>query len=82
VGTCLFSHDAFNAEGDEQIKQDYLVPSISGDKIGALCISEPFGGSDVAGMRTLAVKKGDKYYKWFQNFYYKRGVCRLLCSCC
>ena len=50
-----------NAEGDERIKQDYLAPSISGDKIGALCITEPFGGSDVAGMRTLAEKKGDKY---------------------
>jgi alkylation response protein AidB-like acyl-CoA dehydrogenase len=50
-----------NAEGDERIKQDYLVPSIAGEKIGALCISEPFGGSDVAGMRTNAVLKGDKY---------------------
>ena len=50
-----------NAEGDERIKQDYLAPSISGDKIGALCITEPFGGSDVAGMRTTAEKKGDKY---------------------
>lgn len=50
-----------NAEGDERIKQDYLVPSIAGKKIGALCISEPFGGSDVAGMRTNAMKKGDKY---------------------
>ena len=50
-----------NAEGDERIKQDYLAPSISGDKIGALCVTEPFGGSDVAGMRTTAVKSGDKY---------------------
>ena len=50
-----------NAEGSEQIKKDYLAPSISGDKIGALCITEPFGGSDVAGMRTTAVKKGNKY---------------------
>ncbi|MBC7495537.1 MAG: acyl-CoA dehydrogenase family protein [Flavobacterium sp.] len=50
-----------NAEGDERIKQDYLTPSIAGDKIGAMCITEPFGGSDVAGMRTTAVKKGDKY---------------------
>lgn len=50
-----------NAEGDERIKQEYLVPSISGKKIGALCITEPFGGSDVAGMRTTAVKKGNKY---------------------
>ena len=50
-----------NAEGDERIKQDYLVPSIAGEKIGALCITEPFGGSDVAGMRTTAVKKDNQY---------------------
>ena len=50
-----------NAEGDERIKQEYLATSIAGEKIGALCITEPFGGSDVAGMRTTAEKKGDKY---------------------
>lgn len=50
-----------NAEGDEAIKQKYLAPSISGDKIGCLCITEPFGGSDVAGMRTTAVKNDDHY---------------------
>jgi len=50
-----------NAEGDERIKKEYLAPSILGDKIGALCITEPFGGSDVAGMRTTAVKVGNKY---------------------
>lgn len=50
-----------NAEGDERIKEEYLTPSISGDKIGCLCITEPFGGSDVAGMRTTAVKDGDHY---------------------
>ena len=49
------------AEGDEAIKQKYLTPSIAGDKIGCLCISEPFGGSDVAGMRTTAIKNGDHY---------------------
>lgn len=50
-----------NAEGDEALKQKYLAPSITGEKIGCLCITEPFGGSDVAGMRTTAVKKGDTY---------------------
>ncbi len=50
-----------NKEGDDRIKKEYLTPSIDGDKIGCLCITEPFGGSDVAGMRTTAVKKGDKY---------------------
>ncbi|MBF6652212.1 acyl-CoA dehydrogenase [Flavobacterium columnare] len=50
-----------NAEGDERIKQEYLAPSIAGNKIGALCITEPFGGSDVAGMRTTAERKGSKF---------------------
>jgi len=50
-----------NKEGDDVIKQKYLAPSITGEKIGCLCITEPFGGSDVAGMRTTAVKKGDTY---------------------
>ncbi|PCE63510.1 acyl-CoA dehydrogenase family protein [Sediminicola luteus] len=48
-------------EGDERIKQEYLAPSITGDKIGCLCITEPFGGSDVAGMRSIAKKDGDHY---------------------
>ena len=50
-----------NKEGDDRIKKEYLTPSIEGDKIGCLCITEPFGGSDVAGMRTTAIKKGDTY---------------------
>ena len=50
-----------NKEGTEFIKQKYLVPSVEGDKVGCLCISEPFGGSDVAGMRSTAIKKGDSY---------------------
>ncbi|GGD27027.1 acyl-CoA dehydrogenase family protein [Hyunsoonleella pacifica] len=50
-----------NAEGDAAIKEKYLAPSVTGKKIGCLCITEPFGGSDVAGMRTTAVKKGDTY---------------------
>ncbi|MFK7747358.1 MAG: acyl-CoA dehydrogenase family protein [Kordia sp.] len=50
-----------NKEGSHEIKERYLTPSITGEKIGCLCITEPFGGSDVAGMRTTAVKKGDKY---------------------
>lgn len=50
-----------NAEGSEELKQKYLTASITGEKIGCLCITEPFGGSDVAGMRTTAVKEGDEY---------------------
>ncbi|MEC7785125.1 MAG: acyl-CoA dehydrogenase family protein [Bacteroidota bacterium] len=49
------------AEGDSFIKEKYLAPSITGEKIGCLCITEPFGGSDVAGMRSTAVLEGDHY---------------------
>ena len=50
-----------NKEGNHQQKVKYLTPSVEGDMVGCLCITEPFGGSDVAGMRSTAVKKGDKY---------------------
>ena len=48
-------------EGSPEIKEKYLTPSVLGEKIGCLCITEPFGGSDVAGMRSTAVLKGDHY---------------------
>lgn len=50
-----------NCEANETIKSDYLEKSISGEKIGCLCITEPFGGSDVAGMRTTAIKDEDYF---------------------
>jgi alkylation response protein AidB-like acyl-CoA dehydrogenase len=50
-----------NAEGNEEQKQHYLAKSINGEMIGCLCVTEPFGGSDVSGMRSTAVKQGDHY---------------------
>ena len=50
-----------NKEGSHEIKEKYLRPSIEGHMIGSLCITEPFGGSDVNGMKSTAVKKGDQY---------------------
>ena len=50
-----------NKEGNQQQKEKYLAPSVEGDKIGCLCITEPYCGSDVAGIRSTAIKKGDKY---------------------
>ncbi|MFD1615018.1 acyl-CoA dehydrogenase family protein [Gelatiniphilus marinus] len=58
---CYLAMTHLNAQGSQQIKEHYLTPSITGHKIGCLCITEPFGGSDVAGMRTTAVKSGDHY---------------------
>ncbi len=47
--------------GSELLKQKYLVPAILGEKIGALAISEPGAGSDVANIRTTAQREGEYY---------------------
>ncbi len=50
-----------NKNAGEHLRKKYLEPSVLGEKIGCLGVSEPFGGSDVAGMRTTAAKEGDSY---------------------
>jgi alkylation response protein AidB-like acyl-CoA dehydrogenase len=47
--------------GTEEQKQDYLVPSIKGEKISCLGISEPDAGSDVAGIKTRAVRDSGEW---------------------
>jgi acyl-CoA dehydrogenase len=42
--------------GTDEQKQRYLVPAIAGEKIGALAITEPDAGSDVASVRTRATR--------------------------
>ncbi|MET0767263.1 MAG: acyl-CoA dehydrogenase family protein, partial [Aeromicrobium sp.] len=50
----------FTAGTDEQ-KQEWLPEMLSGDQLGAYCLSEAHAGSDPAAMRTKAVKDGDDY---------------------
>ena len=47
--------------GTEEQKQEYLVPSIQGERISCLGITEPDAGSDVAGIKTRAVADGDEW---------------------
>src|SRR5205823_4831978 len=47
--------------GTEEQKQRYLVPSIKGEKISCLGITEPDAGSDVAGIRTRAVREDGEW---------------------
>ena len=47
--------------GTEEQKQRWLVPGIAGEKIGALGITEPGAGSDVAGITTFAEKVDGGY---------------------
>lgn len=47
--------------GTEEQKQRFVPPVLRGEKIAALAITEPSGGSDVASILTRAVRDGDTY---------------------
>jgi glutaryl-CoA dehydrogenase (non-decarboxylating) len=47
--------------GTEDQKQRYLVPQAQGLKIATYGLTEPAAGSDVRGIQSVAVKKGDRY---------------------
>ena len=47
--------------GSEETKKKYLGMLTEEPKLASFCLTEPDAGSDVAGMKTRAVKKGDKY---------------------
>ena len=49
------------AFGTEEQKQEWAAPAIRGEKILCLGITEPDAGSDVAGIKTRAVKDGNEY---------------------
>lgn len=67
VGTCvgLNSHGIALPPilrfGNDAQKKKFVAPVLAGEKVSALAITEPSGGSDVARIRTKAVKKGDRY---------------------
>jgi glutaryl-CoA dehydrogenase (non-decarboxylating) len=50
------------AWGSEDQKQRYLVPQAQGKKIATYGLTEPAAGSDVRGIQTVAIKKGDRYF--------------------
>ncbi|OXB67479.1 hypothetical protein ASZ78_016701, partial [Callipepla squamata] len=47
--------------GSDELKKQFLTPTISGDLVACLGVSEAGAGSDVASIKTTAVKKGDEY---------------------
>jgi glutaryl-CoA dehydrogenase (non-decarboxylating) len=47
--------------GSEEVKQRFLVPQATGEKLGCFGLTEPEAGSDVAAMRTTAKRRGDTY---------------------
>jgi len=47
--------------GAEDLKKRWLAPMLEEPRLAAYCVTEPDAGSDVAGIRTRAVRKGDEY---------------------
>ena len=63
VGTSVHALSCFGlfTAGTEQQKDDWLPDMLSGEQLGAYCLSEAHAGSDPAAMRTKAVRDGDTY---------------------
>jgi citronellyl-CoA dehydrogenase len=47
--------------GSDELKAQYLAPSIRGELVASIAVTEPDAGSDVAGIRTRAVRDGDEW---------------------
>jgi len=58
---CDMCTPALTNFGSDELRKTFLAPSIAGDFIGCLGVSEVGAGSDVAAITTNAVKKGDDY---------------------
>jgi len=65
IGASLLSHTIglppVARWGSEPLRARVLPPVLAGEKISALAVTEPGGGSDVAALRTTAVREGGHY---------------------
>ncbi|MGV9297269.1 acyl-CoA dehydrogenase family protein [Amycolatopsis sp. NPDC003676] len=59
--TCGIAVPHIVEAGDPVQIERWVRPTLEGEKIGSLAVTEPDGGSDVAGIRTTAVREGDEY---------------------
>ena len=59
VMTSLYGGSIANSSAPDEIKKKYLAPIAFGEKIGSFGLTEHTAGSDAAGQKTVAVKKGD-----------------------
>ncbi|GAB4522941.1 MAG: acyl-CoA dehydrogenase family protein [Amphiplicatus sp.] len=62
------------ALGSDALKARIAPPVIAGEKLIALCVTEPSGGSDVARLKTRAVRKGDIYVVNGEKTYITTGM--------
>jgi acyl-CoA dehydrogenase len=72
--TCAIAVPHMIASGDARLIEAYVRPTLQGEKIGALAITEPGGGSDVGHLRTSARWDGDSYLVDGAKTYITSGV--------
>jgi len=68
--------------GSDELRREFLAPSIAGDLVASIGVSEPGAGSDVAGLKTTARKDGDDYIingskMWITNGMQSDWICLL-----
>ncbi|MCF6390457.1 acyl-CoA dehydrogenase family protein [Mycobacterium sp. MBM] len=72
--TCGIAVPHMIASGDQRLIDTYVRPTLRGDLIGSLAITEPGGGSDVGHLTTKAVREGDEYIVNGAKTYITSGV--------
>ena len=72
--TCGISVPHMIASGDQRLIDTYVRPTLRGELIGSLAITEPGGGSDVGHLTTRAVRDGDDYIVNGAKTYITSGV--------
>jgi len=74
---------ALSRYGSDDLRRQFLAPAIAGDMVGCIGVSEPAAGSDVAGIKSRAVKDGDDYLitgqkMWITNSLQADWMCMLV----
>ena len=69
--------------GSDELCREFLAPSIAGDLVSCIGVSEPHAGSDVAAITSSAIKKGSDYIingskMWITNSFQGDWVCTLV----
>ena len=72
--TCGIALPHMIESGDERLIETYVRPTLRGEKIGSLAITEPGGGSDVGHLTTRADRDGDHYVLNGAKTYITSGV--------
>jgi citronellyl-CoA dehydrogenase len=60
--------------GSDELKRRYLEPAIRGEAVCSIAVTEPGAGSDVAGLRTRAVRDGDHWIINGSKLYITNGT--------